>query len=278
MHTLKLLIRFVLLTAFISINSIAQAGKISLDKLVLELNDLATQNTGIVIWDQREMVTDGSQPESFMGYLRSITGISYGQVTKTRDPLTEVLAAKVKQAYAAKGAEIGVIKVGIHENESDLLNKIKAAAFEKVIVLKLNNFIFDGVAKVEYVEDIEVSIYTQNGQTVYTNHINTKTRLGSAGRVKKTVPAHIKSTFEGIFNNAALHNALQQKTAPKDQTAALDIIITKKGDEMEAKVVEITTTTIKYKAKDQLDGPIRNIAIADVFMIKYSNGTKEVFE
>jgi len=56
----------------------------------------------------------------------------------------------------------------------------------------------------------------------------------------------------------------------------VDVIITKSGDELEVEVIEITENTIKYKSADHLQGPLRSISIENVFMIKYSNGKKEV--
>jgi len=58
---------------------------------------------------------------------------------------------------------------------------------------------------------------------------------------------------------------------------AQDFIIKKNGDEISAKVEEIGTTEIKYKKFDNQDGPMYTIARTEVFMIKYANGTKEVF-
>lgn len=59
---------------------------------------------------------------------------------------------------------------------------------------------------------------------------------------------------------------------------AQDVIIKRSGDEIQSKVLEITSTEIKYKNFDHLDGPMRSVLKADVFMIKYENGTKELFE
>lgn len=55
------------------------------------------------------------------------------------------------------------------------------------------------------------------------------------------------------------------------------LIIKKNGDEIKAKVEEITETTVKYKAEDNLDGPIYNIAKTDVFKINYGNGKSDFF-
>jgi len=59
---------------------------------------------------------------------------------------------------------------------------------------------------------------------------------------------------------------------------AQDIILKKNGDEISAKVLEITLEVVKYKTHDNLEGPTISIKIADLFMIKYENGTKHVFK
>lgn len=57
-----------------------------------------------------------------------------------------------------------------------------------------------------------------------------------------------------------------------------DDLIFKDGTELKAKITEITTTEIKYKRCDQLEGPLYVARKSDVFMIKYANGTREVFK
>ena len=60
--------------------------------------------------------------------------------------------------------------------------------------------------------------------------------------------------------------------------AAQDIIVKKNGDEINSKVLEITTDAVKYKRTDNLEGPTISIYKNEVFMIKYANGTKETFQ
>jgi hypothetical protein len=55
-----------------------------------------------------------------------------------------------------------------------------------------------------------------------------------------------------------------------------DLIITKKGQDISAKVLEISLTVVKYKRFDNINGPIYNIPKSDVLMIRYQNGTKEL--
>ena len=60
-------------------------------------------------------------------------------------------------------------------------------------------------------------------------------------------------------------------------TFSQDIIVTNDGNEIEAKVIEISDDVIKYKAYNFQDGPMRNIAISEVFLIIYENGERERF-
>lgn len=57
---------------------------------------------------------------------------------------------------------------------------------------------------------------------------------------------------------------------------AQDNIILKSGQEVPAKVLEVSKADIKYKRTDNPDGPIYTMAADEVFMIKYANGTKDV--
>lgn len=56
-----------------------------------------------------------------------------------------------------------------------------------------------------------------------------------------------------------------------------DNIILKNGDEIPAKIIEINPTEVKYKKCDYINGPTVVLEKSKVFMIKYANGTKDVF-
>src|SRR5260221_7014766 len=55
-----------------------------------------------------------------------------------------------------------------------------------------------------------------------------------------------------------------------------DVIVTKKGEEIKAKIMEVGLSTIKYKKSDNLNGPVFEVPKLDVFMLKYENGTKQM--
>lgn len=57
-----------------------------------------------------------------------------------------------------------------------------------------------------------------------------------------------------------------------------DIITKKTSEDIQAKVLEVTTTEIKYKKFDFQDGPTYSIPKSEVMMIRYENGTKDIFD
>ncbi len=60
--------------------------------------------------------------------------------------------------------------------------------------------------------------------------------------------------------------------------SAQDLITTKKGEDIKAKIMEIGLNEIKYKRADNLDGPLITVSKSDILLIRYENGTKEIFE
>ncbi len=58
---------------------------------------------------------------------------------------------------------------------------------------------------------------------------------------------------------------------------AQDIIILKSGDEIKSMVVEVLSDQIKYKKFENKTGPSYGIEKSKIFMIRYANGSKDVF-
>ena len=65
----------------------------------------------------------------------------------------------------------------------------------------------------------------------------------------------------------------------KPQSAGeCETIIMRSGEEIQAKVLEVGTSEVKYKMCDNQDGPTFATLKSEIFMIKYPNGSKTVFD
>jgi hypothetical protein len=56
-----------------------------------------------------------------------------------------------------------------------------------------------------------------------------------------------------------------------------DVIVTTKSDSIKSKIIEVTNNEIKYKKFDNIDGPVYSVLKSDVYMVKYQNGTSDIF-
>lgn len=59
---------------------------------------------------------------------------------------------------------------------------------------------------------------------------------------------------------------------------AQDVIVKKDGSTILSKVYEIGKKEIKYKKFSNLNGPLYNISIKEVFSVNYENGEKDLFD
>lgn len=56
-----------------------------------------------------------------------------------------------------------------------------------------------------------------------------------------------------------------------------DVITKKSGEDIQSKVLEVTTSEVKYKKFDNQSGPTFTILKSEILMIRYENGSKDVF-
>ncbi|MBO6060417.1 MAG: hypothetical protein J6P67_09790 [Bacteroidaceae bacterium] len=59
---------------------------------------------------------------------------------------------------------------------------------------------------------------------------------------------------------------------------AQDIIITKKGEEIQAKILEVSPRTVTFKRFNNPDGPNFVLNTSDIIMVRYENGDKDIFD
>lgn len=106
--------------------------------------------------------------------------------------------------------------------------------------------------------------------------IETQKLENDKNQIVNTETAENYNTIDESFS--ASDKAIILKPAfQKNKLGECDIIVLKNGEEIEALVSEITSGLIKYKICDNPSGQDYTIKKSEVFMIKYINGTKDVF-
>jgi hypothetical protein len=59
--------------------------------------------------------------------------------------------------------------------------------------------------------------------------------------------------------------------------SAQDIITMRNGEDIHAKVLEVTLDAVKYQKESQVDGPVYTVSKADLLMVTYKDGSRDVF-
>ena len=59
--------------------------------------------------------------------------------------------------------------------------------------------------------------------------------------------------------------------------SAQDLITKKDGTDIQAKILEVTSTEVKYKKYSNLEGPTFTLLKSDILIVRYENGENEVF-
>jgi len=87
-------------------------------------------------------------------------------------------------------------------------------------------------------------------------------------------PREENQPYESISIPVLSEPDLLQQTS--DQQLSQDLIIMKNGNIIEAKILEISPSEIRYKRIEHLDGPTIVILAADVLSVRYENGRQEI--
>lgn len=113
------------------------------------------------------------------------------------------------------------------------------------------------------------------------NHVSTKKDLAKVAeeadnKDEISVSASVKKEF---YQDAlTTYKVLARTIAVGFSKDSCDILITQDGDEFHCKVVEIGIDAVKYRKCGFTDGPLISLPRSSVFMIRYSNGEKEIIK
>ena len=62
------------------------------------------------------------------------------------------------------------------------------------------------------------------------------------------------------------------------QEDSCDVIIFRDGTELRTRIIEVSSSEVRYKRCDNLSGPVYVSRKSDLFQLRYSNGTKELMK
>jgi hypothetical protein len=300
--------RQILFVFFLTLSTFTKASPYRIEDNSIgnfEVPNINSTRIAVCFWDQREQVVDKSRPSAWMGYLRGGYGNVFGVVLESGNAFSNLLNDRLQKAFSSKGIETKIADASPFDNEQAVINKLTSTKCEKLVLLKMVKMMVDGYGNAYYYNvSINVSILNSKGELIDSKLYNEQFKLGKPRKYKEKLPESIKLSVYNCLNNAETiaafnigvsatanknlvinneeevnqENQNKQQLSKAENGIKHDVIVTKKGDEIEAIVEEISEKVIKYKNKNQPSGPVRIINTSDVFMIKYKDGTKEIMK
>ncbi len=134
--------------------------------------------------------------------------------------------------------------------------------------VKQENVLFSSQLALEEQRTVQAESDTYEAVLVHTDFVD-QPEIESNPTILNESSADIREV------ESSATKTLRQNT--KKHNNECDLIVMRNGNEISAKVMEVSMTELKYKECNNLTGPTFTIAKKDVLMVKYPNGTKTVF-
>ena len=148
------------------------AYTISLEEIELNLTAIKAEKLGIVVWDQRSQVVDGTQSNGLVGYTRRVAYAAFPVVTESNEALAAALAKKIQTAHKSNGLKSEVILTAPNNNWEQVKERISASGCNKFLVLKISKFEFDGIKKYEFKVTMDIDVYDGNINLLTSNQFS----------------------------------------------------------------------------------------------------------
>lgn len=172
-----------------------------------------TSSLGLCILDNREMILDGSQKPSFVGYTRSSVGIAYPMTTSDGQPFREDLAKVITKSLTNSGFTVQEVLSDPANFQASLQNWKKEGPGEKFVVLNFNKLHTDYYTFTDFIQDVVLEVYAKDGTLLISKNFAKTERIGKGsfwgtGKYQEYSPKYLQAQIEGWFNEEDVKTAL----------------------------------------------------------------------
>jgi len=192
----------------------AVGQKYSYHNTVAEIAATGTQSISVATSDQRPYVLSGKKSPDVVGLLRGGYGNPFNVTTESGRPLADDITQTVVSSLTKKGFKAVPITVSHIDSMDNILEKLKNAQGENLILVTLYEWKSNAYANVGLYYDVNLKVFDKSGKVLAENSIKGEDNLGGSlnivGHSKTVLPQTFKKKLEELFNNPVVVKALQQ--------------------------------------------------------------------
>lgn len=171
-----------------------------------------------------------------------------------------------------------IVKIG----ETEVQYRECPSAIDKLVILSVNNikkiYLSDGTILDYPLDSTPIANKAEQREneasesSIKPKVVNVGEEIRMLSSSTSTQKQKDKEVSEMEQSSAQIPIEEEKLTQNKSQNEVYDIILTTDANKIEAKITEVSKSEIRYKEKDNLDGPTFVLETADIHSILYANG------
>jgi hypothetical protein len=154
---------FIMLLVILSVAG-CRGGRYDLTKSQLKVDIQGAGKVAIGVQDQRPYILDYTKPPTYIGIHRNGWGVPRDAGTRSGQSLAEDVATIMVSSFGASGFAVERFSLSPNENLESSLKRLESSAYDKIVVLTLDQFRSDSWAEVELQWAITMRVYDGKGR------------------------------------------------------------------------------------------------------------------
>ncbi len=197
----------------ILLSSCAINQKIDYRSFHVNAKEIKENSIDLAFLDHRDVVVTGKKQPTFVGYMRSATGIPWSINTKGNSEFIDDLANGMIKSFTLQNIKATKIQTKWEDSEDSVKSSLFLLSGNKKIFFVIHEFHTDGYGKQTLLYNINLFIYNKVGMLLRNKSIKGETKLGGsailgAGDYKNYAPALVSDFFNKIINDPEILTAI----------------------------------------------------------------------
>jgi len=186
-----------------------------------EIPSNVTFTYAVATHDQREEVTDKSQPENYVGYMRSTVGIAYPIHTESKRTFSDDFSIFIRNSLNLTSDRCHIVSTHYNESFDQVLDQLVLSKCTRLMLFTIDKWRTDSKPigftdyGTDFLWDIRLDIFDNMGEFLATNHIEgideglDLAPAGSIKRIQVIVNDKLKEKIDQLMDNPDIQLAMR---------------------------------------------------------------------
>jgi hypothetical protein len=200
----KTFLKVVYLYLILTLLGCAFGRNVPYETMKVDLNYSGTNSIALAVYDQREMVVDGSRKADFVGYTRSGAGIAYPMGTANGQPFAQIIQETISHSLEAKGYTVINVSSTPFDYHETMKSKLLGMNCDKLLMVRLNKLHSDFYAATIFYSNVDIEIFDGEGKLVFEKNYSEEQNIGGSawgtGKYQEYCPEYLADRI-GVWLN-----------------------------------------------------------------------------